>query len=226
METVSTNETVPTTVLHSRPLSADAVELRLKRPEGFCFNAGELVTLHGKSPLDRRDYTIASGEDDPFIDVLYRVIAGGSLTPQLAALESGGTIHISGPLGTFTIRDRARPMVFIATGTGIAPCRSYLRSHPELDVTVFHGVRTPNDRYYHRELFEKYRYHPCISRPEDSTPKRRVTDALREAELDINAHYYLCGANEMFYDVHDLLTDRGIPAEQIFAEAYYYKMEN
>ena len=41
-----------------------------------------------------------------------------------------------------------------------------------------------------------------------------------------NIHVYLCGANEMIYEATEILEARGVPAECIFNEAYYYRFED
>ena len=126
-------------VLANQAVSPTAFCLTLERT-GLEFRAGELVSLHGRDRLDARDYTIASGERDPCLRVLVRLIPHGALTPQLAALRPGDPLELTGPYGTFTVRDPERPLVFVATGTGIAPALAFRRSHPDLNLTVLHGV--------------------------------------------------------------------------------------
>lgn len=207
-------------VLDHRPLSSTAFELTLSR-DGLAFRAGQLLNVHGRDPLDDRNYTIASGEQDDVLHVIYRLIPGGRLTPQLASLGAGDDLDVSGPMGEFVLRDLARPIVFIATGTGIAPARSYWRTHPGLDLTLLHGVRSQEDLFYRTE-FAGASYHPCVSGAAGVGFHGRVTGLLRDMSLAPETHLYLCGANEMFYDVRDILQARGFPLSQVFTEAYYY----
>ncbi|MFO1492745.1 MAG: FAD-binding oxidoreductase [Kiritimatiellia bacterium] len=212
-------------VLHNREVSPTARELRLERA-GMEFRAGELVSLHGAGRFDSRDYSIASGTGDDWIDVLYRLVPHGVLTPQLLRLRAGDGVPVSGPCGAFTVRDPARPLVFIATGTGIAPCRAFLRSHPGLRLHVLHGVAEPCDLFY-REEFEPAaeRYLPCCSRVEHGGFQGRIPARLEGLELPADADFYLCGANEMIYEATDLLVDRGVDRARIFHEPYYYRVE-
>ncbi|MBW7908595.1 MAG: hypothetical protein H3C50_06705 [Kiritimatiellae bacterium] len=210
-------------VLRHRPLSPTAFELTLSR-EGLDFRAGQLLTVHGRTLYEDRNYSIASGEKDDHIQILYRLIPSGALTPQLAALTEGDALEISAPSGEFMIRDRARPLVFIATGTGIAPCRSYIRTHPDLAITILHGVRTAEDLFYREELSSRV-YHPCLSADDSAGFRGRVTDLSKTFPFPDNAHFYLCGANEMFYDMRDILRERNINPAAIFTEAYYYTHE-
>ncbi len=123
------------------------------------------------------------------------------------------------------MRDTARPAVFVATGTGVAPCRAFVRTHPGLDLTLVHGVRFAKNLYY-REEWAPYAYHTCVSGEDAQTFRGRVTELCRGLDFGPEAHFYLCGANEMIFDVHALLRDRGVDDSRIFTEAYYYRLDS
>ena len=195
-------------------------ELVLER-KGLPFEPGQLVTIHGSDdPTLDREYSICSPpQEDGALHLLYRAIPNGRLTVQLQALQPGDVLDVTGPHGMFTLRDPVRPIVFVATGTGLAPCLSFLRSYPDLDLTVLHGVRDEEDLYY-REEFGEVRYFPCVSRG-SGTP-RRVTDRVQAEAWSPECHFYLCGAYEMIVDVQAILAEQGFDATAVFHEAYYY----
>ena len=208
-------------VVSIRSLSSTGYELTLERSD-LEFLAGRLVMLHGRHPTEDRSYTICSGEHDEHLQILFRYIPHGRLTPRLITLNQGDEVEWSGPYGEFVVREPAKPMVFVATGTGIAPCRSYVRSHKGLDLTLVHGVRTDEDLFYQSE-FDSYSYHPFISQDGINGKRGRVTDFFQETEIKTDCDYYLCGANEMIFDVHALLRGRGVDDASVFTEAYYYR---
>jgi ferredoxin/flavodoxin---NADP+ reductase len=212
-----------TRVVEQRRLSETGYELVLERG-GLDFEAGRLITLHGRDVTEDRSYTIASGERDEHLHVLYRLMPEGVLTPQLVRLKAGDPVDWSGSYGQFVLRDPARPLYFIATGTGIAPCRAYVRTHPDLDLTVLHGVRVAADLFFRAE-FERYHYQPCLSVEQGTGFHGRVTTLLAGQSLPHEAHYYLCGAYEMIYEMQDLLHRQGIDPTHIFTEGYYYRLE-
>jgi len=215
------SRTFESKVLEHRKLSDTGHELVLER-HGLSFDPGMLITVHGPDITEDREYTISSGVNDDGISLLFRWIPTGRLTTRLARLEPGDSVRWSGPHGGFVLRDRSRPIVFVATGTGIAPCRSYIRSHPDLNLTICHGVRTGEDLFY-RDDFSSANYLPCISGPgSQDLFSGRVTDQIGEMKIDLQAHYYLCGAYEMIFDVTGILQRAGVPANQIFTEPYYY----
>ena len=210
-------------VLELNQLSEAGYELVLDRC-GMAFLAGKEIMLHGRETTDDRQYSIASGEADEDLRVLFRLIPDGALTPQLVRWKRGDACEFTGPFGSFLIKDFLRPMVFVASGTGIAPAVSFLRSHAGLDLTVLHGVRTEAD-LFHRGFLETRAsaYHPCVSRQEDTDCFRgRVTARLPELDLPAEAHYYLCGANEMIVETRRMLVERGVGDDAIHAEPYYF----
>ena len=210
-------------VLAARRLSPTGHELVLERG-GIRFRAGQLLLVHGRELQEERSYTICTGEQDEALAIVFRMIPGGRLSPWLAALRAGDPVEISAPYGEFTLRDPGRTAVFVATGTGIAPARAFHRTYPDLDLRIVHGVRAAEDLFY-RDEFRGRPYHPCLSQ-EDGAFRGRVTDFCAAHPFPAGAHYYLCGANAMFYDMRDVLARRGVPSEQVFTEAYYYDGED
>lgn len=205
-------------------IAPDAYHLVLERRE-MTFDAGRLVTVHGRDVTEDRSYTIASGEEDEHLSILYRLIPSGVLTPQLVQLAAGDEIELSGPYGQFVVRDTSKRLCFVATGTGVAPCRAYARTYPEVDLTLVHGVRTADDLFFRGE-FETHNYVPCLSKEEHTGCfSGRVTDWLRQHPQGSDVHYYLCGAYEMIYDVQALLIKQGVQPEHIYTEGYYYRLE-
>jgi len=219
------SEHIKTKVLDQSQVSDDVYILTLER-QGLDFRAGELISLFGEGPHASRDYTIVSGTRDDALDVIYRYIPHGSLTPYLITLQAGDEVEMLGPYGNFTLRDPSAMIYFIGTGTGIAPCRSFLRSHKELNLTIIHGVRVEADLFY-RDEFSTYHYQACVSgSAAQNCFHGRLTEWLTKQSLDKRAHFYLCGANEMIYEVTDILKEKQIPAEQIFTEPYYYRADD
>ena len=207
-------------VIDNREIAPATNELVIERG-AFTFRAGEEIQVHGADPTQDRTYSLASGETDPVLRILYRVITEGVLTPKLAAIRPDEWIEFTGPFGSFTLRDASRPCWFIATGTGIAPLLSFIRTHASVRPVVLHGVRLPDELYGRAELEPRCSiYRPCVSGGD--SPTGRVTNALRDLQTPQDAEYYLCGRNDMISDVRNLLRERGIPSEQIIAEPYFF----
>lgn len=190
---------------------------------GINYQPGHELMIHGRDISEDRQYSIASGTEDAQLQVYYRIIPDGVLTPQLAELQPGDALEFTGPFGSFLLRDADAPIVFIATGTGVAPAVSFLRSQPTLQMTLLHGVRDEVD-LYERALFTSIDYFPCITGAPVSPGHfaGRVTACLETMDFPEKAHFYLCGSNDMIVDARKHLKKTGVADDRIFSEAYFF----
>lgn len=195
----------------------------LSFPRDFSFKAGQVIGIGLEKDGPRRLYSICSGEEEEQIRILYNVVEEGYLTPRLTALEPGDPIWITEPRGEF-IYDRS-PAIWIASGTGIAPFYSMLRSNQYENKVLIHGERYLERFYFFDEFSQAFgdNYLRCCSgESSDGVYEGRVTNYLREAEsLPLDFKYYLCGRAEMVVDSRDILIERGIPFNQIISEIYF-----
>jgi len=106
-------------LLARRWLTDNSIELRLQRPKGFEFKPGQYIRLHHETL--ERDYSLASGPDDPELRLVVRVFPQGRVSTFLTAIADGTPLSFSGPLGYFIFQTSDRTPVFVATGTGVAP---------------------------------------------------------------------------------------------------------
>lgn len=123
--------------------------LRLER-NNFEFEAGQYVILRIPGQKEGREYSIYSGKADYYLDFLIREIPEGRFSGYLRNLAAGSELVVEGPGGFFIPDQRTilgYPSVFIATGTGISPFHSYVKSYPGLNYTVLHGVKFPSESY-------------------------------------------------------------------------------
>lgn len=188
----------------------------------FDFQPGQVVslTINGHDP---RMYSIASGNDEYTLKILYDIKPDGELTPLLKHLKAGDFIKVSGPIGNFSTDDQ--PAYWIANGTGIAPFYSMFRSGLGKDKTLIHGGRTRNSFYFQDEFSGYFheKYIRCASKDEGAGLfSGRLTTYLKEQNhLPANQKYYLCGSPEMVVEVRDILISKHIPFGNIIAEIYF-----
>lgn len=169
-----------------------------------------------------------------------REIEGGRFTQtELPALERGQRLQVQLPLGTFYYHERDwRPMIFMATGTGIAPIRAILESLLDNDdcppIHVYWGMRTAADLYLAQE-FEQWAsrltdfvFTPVLSEPESGWEGKAgyVQDAVCSDYDDLSEHaFYLCGAPLMIQDARKKLLERQADSEFIYADAFTFQHE-
>ncbi len=207
-------------VLEVCELSPGVVLLRLSR-EGLIFQAGQHLLLSLPGSALAREYSIASGTDDPWLDVLIRVVKGGAFSPRLARLRPGQEVEVSGPCGFFTPNSDPGMKVLVATGTGVAPFRSFVRSGLVQGAALAHGVRFLNETHWFHD-WHPCRYVRCVSRESGGDIQGRVTDWMARAVCDIpDAQWWLCGNSVMIQEGWDLLTGAGVHPERIHTEVYF-----
>jgi NAD(P)H-flavin reductase len=208
-------------LIERRWLSNKSFEIILTKPKNFEFLPGQWIRLNHLGV--ERDYSLVSAPADPNLALCIRKVAGGMLSPDLSNAPVGSQFSFSGPHGYFAFRPSARPAIFVATGTGLAPFVSMARSN----VTGFillHGVNTASEIYYTATFKSAAKqYVPCISetdRVSDGHFRGRVTDYLQKHLAPGQYDFYLCGRREMIRDV-TLLVDEKFPGSLIFAETFY-----
>lgn len=209
------------TIQSVKKLADDVLILSFKRE--LEFDAGQVLAITVSEKIEPRLYSIASGENDPEVEILYKITPDGLLTPKLAQLKPGNKIQVSEPFGVFT--DYSQPASWIATGTGIAPFRSMLRSgKADSQTHVIYGGRDADSFYFSNEFSVLgERFIPCSSTY--TIPgfyPGRLTKYLNEKkQFRPNEKFLLCGSAEMVVSVRDILINKGINFEQIVAEIYF-----
>lgn len=188
----------------------------------FDFLPGQTVKISVDDGQPPRIYSICSGNRDAELKILYNVKNDGRLTPQLAHLKPGDPVEISEPGGSFIGTNE--PAVWIATGTGIAPFYSMLRSGLVENKVLVHGVKRANQFYFSRDWKKALgvHYHRFCSQEEgDEISCGRVNRFLETEHFSKGWKYYLCGQAEMCVEMRDLLIAKGIPFSRIVAEIYF-----
>ena len=210
-------------VLNIRSLSSSAYILRLERKE-INFKPGQCFNIGLKASGINREYSIYSGINEPFLEFLIKEVLGGSVSVALRKANPGEEVDLHGPYGSFVINpDDAKNshFTFIATGTGIAPFHSFIRTYPNLKYRIINGIRTLKEQYDYGD-YDLKRLTTCITRDDYCEGfKGRVTDYLRQNSIDSSHIYFLCGNQDMIQESYDLLRLKGISGNQIFTEAFF-----
>lgn len=199
------------------------------------FHPGQFMNLGLQLPggFVSRSYSLASAPDEP-LEVLLARVGEGALTPALFDLAEGATVVLDPkPQGFFTFDyvPPHRDLWLLATGTGLGPFLSMLRSGQAFEraarVILVHGTRGPQELAHRAELEAlvsaragAFRYVPVLSREgEAGVLSGRLTQALtageleRRAETPISAetaHFMLCGNPSMIDEAIALLAERGL----------------
>ena len=221
-------------ILERRQWAPGLVTIRLDADVDH-FEPGQFlnVGLRIGGELVFRAYSVASPPGQP-IEFYLAEVTGGELTPVLFSLREGDEVEVERhPQGFFTLKyvPDASELWLVATGTGLGPFLSILRSE-EISrrfprVGVVHGVRECAHLSYRDELAElsaahagRLSYVPVVSR-EPAAPgvvHGRITTTLEEGSLECyvghslaeSSHLMLCGNPAMVEELTKLLEARGL----------------
>lgn len=201
------------------------------------FQAGQFVQIFVPQPDKprRTSYSIASSPTHKgYFELCVTLVDGGVSSTFLHNLKVGDTVQSLGPLGKFTLpQPLPRDVVFIATGSGIAPFRSMinylLEMGTERRVSLLFGNRFAEDVLYREEweaLVKKnhnFKSFFTLSRGGAgwSGSVGYVQDKITEAFPDLsNKDFYICGLVKMIDGVVEKLKSQGVLDENIHFERY------
>ncbi|MEE9614380.1 MAG: ferredoxin--NADP reductase [Thermodesulfobacteriota bacterium] len=240
-------------------LAPGLIVLRVK-PEGWAlpdFIAGQFTVLglpgsapritfsDGEEPapepekMIKRAYSIASSSvEKEYVEFYITLIRSGALTPRLFSLKVGDKLWMSQKfVGIFTLsqierEDTGGNIILLATGTGIAPYMSMLRTELERGdsrcYAVVHGARHSWDLGYRAELrtmariCKNFNYVPVISRPDEEPAgwggKAGYIQDVWTDDIETlfgfkpspeDTHIFLCGNPAMIETMTDRLSSDG-----------------
>jgi ferredoxin--NADP+ reductase/benzoate/toluate 1,2-dioxygenase reductase subunit len=205
-----------------RHITPSVLTIRLDR-NGIQFQAGQHIGLGLKEYPYIREYSIYSGEEDNYLEVLITEVKEGTLTPKFKACSVGEQLAMDGPSGSFRINPdslKLNKFYFIATGTGISPFHCFIRTYPKINYQLIHGVKSLQESI-DRADYEQGRYLNCTTEDPNGDFKGRVGQYINANPIDPEGLYYLCGSGKMIYEVNSILQSKGIPSHQIFREIYF-----
>ena len=196
------------------------------------FQAGQFVRI-GLEPTLVRAFSFVNPPEDPVLEFYGIVVPEGPLSPRLARLEAGDRLLVaSNPAGFLVLAEvpDSETLWCVATGTGIAPFLSILRTEAPWqrfrNVVLVHAVRHARELVYQevvgqiRQRRENiFRYVSFVSRENRAgSLAGRVPAAMRDGRLegaaglplDSRSHVMLCGNPAMLKDAQAALIERGL----------------
>ncbi len=211
---------IETKILDNAEIAPNVYLLTVSRVINFIPGQVIRLTVDGNEP---RLYSIASGNNESELKILYDIKTEGKVTPLIKNLRKGDSITISEAFGNFT--DHGKPAFWIANGTGVAPFYAMFRSGLGRGQTLVHGGRD-KDSFYFQDEFKPFfsdKYIRCCSQASgDGLYPGRLTQYLTEQKfLPTDQKYYLCGSAEMVVEARDILISKKIPFSNIVSEIYF-----
>lgn len=199
------------------------------------FQAGQFIKLGLEidGEVVGRPYSLINAPFERPLEFYFNVVPSGPLSPRLAALAPGDRLLLAQRANGFMILDEvpeAEHLWLIATGTGLGPFLSILKTDPPWQrftrVVLVHAVRAAADLNY-REVIDavaaqrggQFAFVPFVSRETtDFALPGRVPAAIADGRLEARAgvaidtcsQFMLCGNPDMVHDTTEALVGRGL----------------
>ena len=230
-------------IANARQLTHDILAVHIKLDESIPpYLAGQYAELSVPGVIDKpRSYSFASAPEKELpghVSFYIRHVPNGEMTTWLHTENRvGQRVSVTGPYGSFWLRDSNAPMLCIAGGSGLAPIKALLEQVSECGfqrrVVFVFGARTRDDLYClddMRRIKERgkgqFDFVPVLSREPEGSDwsglRGNCTDILSYDGFDIpNSHAYLCGPPGMIDSAIDALTRGGMSQENIFFDKFF-----
>lgn len=226
--------TMPARIVSIDRLAPDIVEVVLKTPptSPLRFLPGQYVDVLADGV--RRSYSLANApRADALLELIVKRYPGGRLSDYwFERAKPNDLIRIEGPFGTFFLRDEGPTnILFLATGTGIAPVKALLE---EIATDPARAARHRLQVFWGNREAESFcwdpvalgldiGFHHLLSGPYAAWTGSRgyVQEAAIRAGVDPDdTVVYACGSNAMIASARDALLALGLPRGRFFSDAF------
>lgn len=227
-------KTLPCRISKLEVLCSDVIEATLRTPPAsqLTYLPGQYIDVIGKNG-DRRSYSVANApRADGLLKLQIRKIPEGIFSNYwFYEAKVNDLLRLEGPLGTFCLRpSQASQLVFLATGTGIAPIQAMLEQleikSAEVNydqIHVYWGVPTKNDLYWMPSYPKlSIRFIPVLSQELNSeNAKAYVQDAVLADRIALHdAVVYACGSEVMIASARSKLIAAGLNPKDFHSDAF------
>lgn len=225
--------TLPSKVDKITHLSSNVIELQLRMPpnSSFRYLSGQYINII-KGDY-KRSYSIASTNSSSNLVFFIKNYKGGKFSNYLFnEAQINDLLRIEGPIGTFFYRNTSKKnIVFLATGTGIAPVKAILEQLDEnnsavkdKNIYLFFGGRKEDDLFWKPNFKNiKVEYIPVLSRStaDWEGAKGYVQDIVLSKEINLSdSVLYACGSENMIRDSRILLLQNGLSEDVFYSDAF------
>ena len=225
--------TLPSKINRITKLSSDVIELELRIPPQSTFNylPGQYVNfIKGDY---KRSYSVANYNKFSNLVFFIKRYQGGLFSNYLFnEAKVNDLLRIEGPIGTFFLRNTDKKnIIFLATGTGIAPVKAILEQmnddntgRPNKNIFLFFGGRFSEDLFWKPEFNNiNVNFIPVLSRSELGWDGLTgyVQNILLSKTINLSdSVVYACGSENMINDSHKILIRNGLSEDSFYSDAF------
>ena len=219
-------------------LSDEVIRLMVSLSGGrrIGFTAGQYVNIVLEDGQKRAFSFANPPHDNAQMELHVRLVPGGRFTTHVfTAMQVNDALNFEGPLGAFTLRESARPILFVAGATGFAPIKSIVEDafHRGIQrpMRLYWGVRHRKDLYmpdlagrWQRE-HANFSFVPVLSEPDPQAAWSGRTGLVHAAILqdfpDLNGYeVYVCGSAKMVETAIPEFMHKGLSEDVCFSDVF------
>jgi benzoate/toluate 1,2-dioxygenase reductase subunit len=209
--------------VHAITRHADAaLEVSFELDQAPVFLPGQYVNIEVPGTGQTRSYSFSSLPGDKHASFLIKHVPGGLMSSWLERAQQADKVAMTGPLGSFYLREVKRPLLFLAGGTGLAPFLAMLEVLAERgesqQVSLIYGVTRDQDLVMVDSLqafaarLPNFSFVTCVADPASVHPQKgyvtqhMTPEVLNQGDVDV----YLCGPPPMVDAVRQHFKDQGV----------------
>jgi benzoate/toluate 1,2-dioxygenase reductase subunit len=209
--------------VHAITRHADAaLEVTFELDQAPVFLPGQYVNIEVPGSGQTRSYSFSSLPGEKHASFLIKHVPGGLMSRWLERAQPADNVAMTGPLGSFYLREVKRPLLFLAGGTGLAPFLAMLEVLAERgesqQVSLIYGVTRDQDLVMVDALqalaarLPNFSFVTCVADPATAHPQKgyvtqhMTAKVLNEGDVDV----YLCGPPPMVDAVRQHFKDQGV----------------
>ena len=227
--------TVTGTITGLERVSPSTVSLAVETPQRdeVVFLPGQYVNIGVPGTDQTRSYSFSNAPDDKTLTFLIKLTPGGVMSDYLIRrAEVGDEVTLTGPHGSFFLRQSQQPMLLLAGGTGLAPVLSMVRALRDTGSTrrahLVYGVTTDDDLVELDTLAELaaevdgLTWDYCVADPDSSAPNKGFVTTLFDAEHLHGGEVavYVCGPPPMVEAVRQRIAELGVEPAGFYYEKF------
>ena len=226
---------VPAKIQSIEKLTPDVIKVLLRLPPSanFAYNSGQYVNLI-RGDI-KRSYSVANAfKEKESLEFFIKKYENGAMSRYwFEEAKENDLLRLEGPLGSFFLRETEKSnIIFLATGTGIAPVKAILEQvqaqsldYAHKNFWLFFGARTENDVFWQPTMIslKNLQFIKALSREMNSFDghKGYVQEAVLLSGIDLsNAQVYACGSNDMIESAKKVCMEHGLPEKEFFSDAF------
>jgi ferredoxin-NADP reductase len=221
-------------IISTKLLNDSIMEVTFTKPNGFLYRMGQFVSIK-VNEVNYRAYSLVSHPSDDFLKIAAAVGHKGLGADYLKNISKLNNTQIQyiGPSGRFFLADSPSPqIIFLATGTGIAPFIPMLRDLIEFKngknskIKLFLSSTTNSKLFYVNELErlknlqDTFEYKIFLTRENiQGFEFGRITGNYSIID-PTNTQVYICGHPDMVNENINLVQNMGILDKNLFFEKF------